>query len=399
MATQTITISSKTPVQLLTSANKEISTVANLDAVNTVYLGSDPSGQAGAFPLTAGSVVSWDKERALYAYVNTTPVQIVILDNGGSFNNGVAVANALMSSGLAQAIATDIAASNLAANTAAQTAVQIAASTLAADTANHVSASTLAADTAALIAASALAANTAAQINATGVPSIDQPVLLTTFALVDGGYLPAINVAKYQSVTITISSTAGADRIAIAAFQGAGGGTRQYEFSTVANGFSTLSVPAVGDTLHVYLPAYGAFTGIAYVYGSLRSVEKISWTGEIGNPASYYNGIGWGGGTLINTKDFLSYGSSSAGSNGGPFDAASMQSGRAHLTAMHRGSAGTFVINVTDTISGLDLVTTQNLSPGQSFSYDFIVAKRPWRAWIQTASVVGLVELTISMEV
>jgi hypothetical protein len=108
MATRTTSIQSATPVQLLTSANANQNAIANLDNANSVFIADSPNGDESAFELTAGSTISWDRYRALYAYVKGATVKVIVLDNGGQFFNGVAIANSLMTSGLAPAIATAI---------------------------------------------------------------------------------------------------------------------------------------------------------------------------------------------------------------------------------------------------------------------------------------------------
>lgn len=81
-------------------------TVYNAGPIN-VQLTEDVNGTSTGFPLQPGSSIVWDAGRPLNAYVQTgvagTAV-LVVLDNGGQISNPTAIANALLTAGLATAI-------------------------------------------------------------------------------------------------------------------------------------------------------------------------------------------------------------------------------------------------------------------------------------------------------
>jgi hypothetical protein len=402
MATQTITISSKNPVQILTNANLTTSTIANLDATNSVYLGSDPSGTSGGFELTAGSVISWDMERALYAFVLGSPVKMVVLDNGGNFNNGVAVANALIASGLATAIANAIVASALAANTA----TAVATSSLANNTANATAASTLAADTAAAIAGSLLPQNTASQINLFGIPAIDVPIQLysSVSGVNDTWGSGFIQIAKYQSLEIRVVQSSGDPlprSYRIDFYDNIGNIIDSLQFSGVANGPAVLEIPAKGASISILTNRTGvAFTGSIFVTGSYRTVNSTSWHtmagGSIPEPIVV---AALGNGTVINTPQFFSYYATTP-ANFGPliYPILNSCSGNLHLTARHNGSAGNMIFSVRDRRSNAWIIAPLAITVAAGIvTADCNVGYRPIDISLQCAGVIGDVSLTLGI--
>lgn len=350
MATHNITISSVNPVQLLSSANLNVSTVANLDAANSVWLSSDPGGGAGAIELTAGSTLSWDSMRSLYAYVVAgTTVKVLVLDNGGTFNNGVAVANALTASGLAASIAN--------------------------------------------------------QIYIAGVPAVDNPALLSFSinANIDGYTTGSLNIARHQSITVIVSGAGTIGRDVNVFMDGAISTDPNYTFVAQFGGVTTFVFPANGSSLTVSVNGIGsAFVGTVSVTGSYRTVSRAYW--KYSNSASgtrENQAIAALGGALVtDVPGFFSW----AGTN--PANTATInyppkfaRNGRVHFTCQHNGGAGTFAVGINDGLSTAWLMPSKTFAVAADYAYDFNVGYRPFSIQFACNGLIGTAYFTLTTEV
>ena len=102
---QTYAIST-TAVAVFPSSYGEALTVYN-SGTQTVYIGDATGLTVGTgFPLSPGSVIGWDKGRALYAVAVTADgAQITLVTNGGAIFDAGAIADAILNAGLAGDIA------------------------------------------------------------------------------------------------------------------------------------------------------------------------------------------------------------------------------------------------------------------------------------------------------
>jgi hypothetical protein len=338
MSVQTYTINLTQPVGIYPAGQGEPVTVMNNETARTVLL-SDLPGSTG-FPLSAGSSMTWDAGKALYAWVEdaTKPVVLVVLDNGGSITNAAAIAQQIIAGGLADQIAASITASSLASQIGGAVPVPPSAGAIGSAVGGAVpvppSASAIgtavggavpvppsagaigsavggavpvppsASSIGSAVATSPLPGNTATAIKNAGVPSIDVPADLHSGTGASISNL-SLDISRYASVAITAyqygTLSATDDVSVLLEFNGAFNIRREaYHFY----GTGTLSVetPARGISLVVTVLVNGVATNIGavgvYVTGSYRSIGEA--TAAIGSAR-------WGTGSWSNNGDAFTH--------------------------------------------------------------------------------------------